>query len=329
MKRIAMMLSLLMIFGLSSAFADLTIYSSVDEANARKILAAFSADTGVKVNFVFLSAGPALARLQAEKENPQADLWFGAPMDNHIIAKTQGLTVAYKSASAAGIDATFFDKDGFFYAFYMNPIGIGVNLAVLKQVNAPEPATFQDLAKPAYKGLIQYPSPQSSGTAYSFITGLITVMGEDKAFDYLKALAKNVQSYTQSGTGPSNAVGIGQAAVGIQFTPAFFQFMDKGQPVKVIFPPEGVSYESASVSIVKGTKNLADAQKLVDWILSKKGQQAIVSQKTYFYPVRADVDFGSLPPLSTIKLLPVAADWAASNKSRLVNRWINEVLPVK
>lgn len=329
MRRIAAALSFLLVLGLCSAFAELTIYTSVDEANARKILNAFSSDTGVKVNYVFLSSGPALARLQAEKENPQADVWFGAPMANHIVAKDQGLTLAYKSASRAGIDAKFLDNDGYFAAFYMNPIGIGVNLNVLKQVNAPEPANFQDLAKPVYKGLIQYPNPQSSGTAYSFITGLISVMGEDGAMTYLKALAKNVQSYTQSGTGPSNAVGIGQAAIGIQFTPAFFKFMDSGNPVKVIFPPEGVSYESASVSIVKGTKNLAEAQKLIDWVLSRKGQQAIVSQKTYFYPVRADVDFGDLPALSTIKLIAVSEEWAADNKTRLINRWINEVLPVK
>jgi iron(III) transport system substrate-binding protein len=329
LRRIAAFLSFLLVFGLGSAFADLTIYTSVDEANARKILNAFSSDTGVKVNYVFLSSGPALARIQAEKDNPQADVWFGAPMANHIVAKDQGLTVAYKTSSAAGIDAKFLDADGFFYAFYMNPIGIGVNLDVLKQVKAPVPATFQDLAKPAYKGLIQYPNPQSSGTAYSFLTGLVSVMGEDGAMNYLKALAKNVQSYTQSGTGPSNAVGIGQAAIGIQFTPAFFQYMDKGYAVKVIFPPEGVAYESASVSIIKGTKNAADAHKLVDWILSKKGQQAIVSQKTYFYPVRSDVEFGSLPALSSIKLIAVSEEWAASNKSRLIGRWINEVLPVK
>jgi len=97
--------------------------------------------------------------------------------------------------------------------------------------------------------------------------------------------------------------------------------------VDVVFPKEGVPYEVASVSILKGAKNLADAQKLVDWVVSKAGHQQVVNQQTYFYPIRSDVDFGTLQPLSTIKLLPVDPAWAAENKTRLIERWVNEVLP--
>jgi len=81
------------------------------------------------------------------------------------------------------------------------------------------------------------------------------------------------------------------------------------------------------ISLVNGSKNIPEAQKLVDWLISQKGQQQIVAQKTYFYPIRNDVDFGSLPPLSTIKLVEVDESWAAQNKTRLVERWVNEVLP--
>ena len=62
----------------------LVVYSSVDEENAKKLLDAFTKATGVKVRFTFLSSGPAVARIEAEKANPQADLWFGAPSENHV-----------------------------------------------------------------------------------------------------------------------------------------------------------------------------------------------------------------------------------------------------
>ena len=55
------------------------VYASVDEANAKKILDAFTSDTGITASFVHLSSGPALARITAEKNNPQADVWLGAP----------------------------------------------------------------------------------------------------------------------------------------------------------------------------------------------------------------------------------------------------------
>ena len=325
MKRILiLLLSLVIAVGL---FANLVVYSSVDEANARKILNAFVAETGIKVDFVFLSSGPALARIEAEINNPQADVWFGAPLENHIIAKERGLTQAYKTLSVYGVLPEFYDIDGFYHPIYMNPLGIGINKTVLEQIKAPVPETWEDLLKPAYSRMIQYPNPQSSGTAYSLITGLVQIYGEDGAIEYLRKLAPNIQTYTQSGTGPSKAVGPGQVAMGIQFTPAFFQFMEQGYPVDVVFPKEGVPYEVASVSILKGARNLADAQKLVDWVVSKAGQQQVVDQQTYFYPIRSDVDFGTLQPLSTIKLLPVDPAWAAENKTRLIERWVNEVLP--
>ncbi|KLO24349.1 MULTISPECIES: ABC transporter substrate-binding protein [unclassified Marinitoga] len=327
MKKGILFMLILSLFVLS--FSELIIYSSVDEANARKILNAFSKQTGIEVKYIFLSSGPALARLEAEKENPQADVWFGAPMPNHIIAKERGLTTSYKTTSVYGIAPNFYDVEGYYHAFYMNPLGIGVNLKVLEQIKADLPKSWMDLLKTEYRNMIQYPSPQTSGTAYAFITGLISVYGEDGMIDYLKKLAKNVQSYTQSGTGPSKSVGVGQAGLGIQFTPAFFQFKEQGYPIEVVFPKEGVPYEAACVSIVKGAKHKYEAKVLVDWLLSKKGQQTIVDEKTFFYPVRSDVNFGTLQPLSTIKLITVDEIWAAQNKKRIVERWIKEVLPVK
>lgn len=322
-----LVLFVLLAIMITSAFANLVVYSSVDEANARKILNAFTAATGIKVNFVFLSSGPALARIEAESNNPQADVWFGAPLENHIIAKERGLTTPYKTLSIYGVSPEFYDVEGYYHPIYMNPLGVGVNTKVLEQISAPMPVTWEDLLNPVYERMIQYPNPQSSGTAYAFITGLIAIYGEDGAIEYLKKLNPNVQTYTQSGTGPSKAVGPGQVALGIQFTPAFFQFMEQGYPVKVVFPEEGVPYEVASISIIKGAKNMEDAKKLVDWIVSKEGQQEVVDQKTYFYPIRPDVDFGSLQPLSTIKLVSVDSSWAAENKKRIIERWVNEVLP--
>src|SRR5688572_22569012 len=89
----------LALFGGTSAQA-LTVYSSVDEENATNILKAFSEATGVQVDMVFLSSGPALSRIEAEANRPQADVWFGAPSENHILAKERDLTQAYVSTNA-------------------------------------------------------------------------------------------------------------------------------------------------------------------------------------------------------------------------------------
>lgn len=311
---------------LSAAHA-LTVYSSVDEENARRLLDAFGKASGVPVQMVFLSSGPALSRIEAEKARPQADVWFGAPSENHIIAKERGLTEPYLSANAAALPAQFKDAAGYWYAIYTNPLAFGVRTDILQRRKAPLPTAWEDLKNPAYKGLIQMPSPQSSGTAYSVILTLISERGEDGAFAFLKAISPNIQTYTQSGTAPSGALGVGETPLAIQFTPGFLKLADEGYPVQVIFPKEGVGYEVASMSILKGAQHVAEARKLVDWMTSRDGQAALSAAKTYFLPVRPDVSAGTgVPALDTIKLIPEDPAFAAKNKQRLVDRWTKEVL---
>ncbi|WP_333825592.1 ABC transporter substrate-binding protein [Pinisolibacter sp.] len=305
----------------------LTVYSSVDEENAKRLLDAFSKDSGVKVQMVFLSSGPALSRIEAEKARPQADVWFGAPSENHIIAKERGLTEPFVSPNAAALPDAFKDKEGYWHAIYTNPLAIGVRTDILQRRNAPVPTSWEDLKNPAYKGLIQMPSPQSSGTAYAVILTLIQQRGEDGAFGYLKSLNPNIQTYTQSGTAPSGALGVGETPIAIQFTPGFLKLAGEGYPVQVVFPSEGVGYEVASMSILKGAQNADEAKKLVDWMTSKAGQGALSASKTYFLPVRPDVSGGAgVTSLDKIKLIPVDAAFAAQNKKRLVERWTKEVL---
>jgi iron(III) transport system substrate-binding protein len=302
----------------------------VDEVNAKKILDSFTADTGTAVQFVQLSSGPAYARIKAESNNPQADVWFGAPSENHIIAKSEKLTQAYKGPTFDAMGKEFKDADGFWRSFYMNPMAFAVNKEVLARMGAPKPASWADLLNPVYKGQIQMPSPQSSGTAYNVVASLVVLMGEEKAYDYMKKLAPNIQTYTSSGTAPSKAVQVGQCAIALQFTPAFFEAIVKGFPVEVVFPKEGVWFEAPAVSILKGARNLAAAQELVDWLSSVKGQNVMTDKQTFFYPVVSGAKLGlGMPAFESLKTIDIDPLWAGEQKKRLVERWVQEVLTAK
>jgi iron(III) transport system substrate-binding protein len=312
---------------LAAAAEEVVVYSSVDEENAKKLLDAFTRATGIQVRFTFLSSGPAVARLEAEKGNPRADVWFGAPSENHVAAKEKGLTQPYASPGARDLAARFRDPEGYWVSFYMNPLGLGVNTKVLAERGAPVPASWEDLLRPELRNQIQMPSPQTSGTGYNMVAALVQMWGEDRAFEYLKKLHPNVQTYTQSGTAPSKAAAIGQAAIGIQFTPAFLQLADEGYPLQLVFPREGVGFEAPAISIVKGAPHPEAARKLVDWFLTPDGQNTLTDAKTYFFPVspRARLAKG-LPAFDRIPVMDYDAVRAGRDKKRLVDRWINEVL---
>ena len=311
----------------TGAAQALTVYTSVDEENAQKILAAFSAETGVNVDLIFLSSGPALSRIEAESGRPQADVWFGAPSENHLLAKERGLTEPYVSANAGDLAENFKDAEGYWHAIYTNPLAVGVRTDILEQRGAPLPESWADLTNEAYRGLIQMPSPQSSGTAYAVILTLSQLWGEDEAFDYMAMLNPNIQTYTQSGTAPSGALGVGETPIALQFSPGFLKLVDEGFPVQVVFPSEGVGYEVAAMSILKGAPNEDEAKQLVDWMTSAEGQAQLSANKTYFLPVRADVSAGEgIPTLEEINLVSYDAAFASDNRERLVDRWVDDVL---
>jgi len=323
-KALAAVTGLLMMAGSAHA---LTVYSSVDEENASRILNAFSQATGVDVQMVFLSSGPALSRIEAESNRPQADVWFGAPSENHILAAERGLVEPYVSANAGDLSDQFKDADGSWHAIYTNPLAVGVRTDLLESRGAPVPASWEDLKNEAYRGLIQMPSPQSSGTAYAVILTLNELWGEDAAFEYMKELNPNIQTYTQSGTAPSGALGVGETPIALQFSPGFLKLVDEGFPVEVVFPSEGVGYEVAAMSILKGAANVDDAKKLVDWMTSAEGQTQLSEAKTYFLPIRSDVSAGEgIPLLDDIKLISYDPAFASDNRQRLVDRWVDEVL---
>ena len=76
--------------------AELNAYTVMPEKYASRIFAEFTKDTGIKVNFLRFSTGEALARLTAEKGNPQVDALLGGPADMYAAAKKEGILEAYR-----------------------------------------------------------------------------------------------------------------------------------------------------------------------------------------------------------------------------------------
>ena len=178
MRRFAAALLSLALLGGALA-QSVTVYTSVDEENAANLFAAFTRDTGIEVNFVFLSSGPALSRIEAEANRPQADVWFGAPSENHVLAAERGLTQPFDNPNADALADNFKDANGAWYGIYTNPLAIGVRTDTLESRGVPVPTSWADLTDEAYRGLLQMPSPQSSGTGYAVVMTLIELMGEE------------------------------------------------------------------------------------------------------------------------------------------------------
>jgi len=209
MKRLSLLMCATLLVWAAGSFSGckkstpgLFAYVSLDEEIAQDLMSTYEKETGVKVQFVRLSTGEASARLEAEKNNPQASIWVGGVGLVHAEAKEKGLTTPYNSPQTQKVPAAFRDKDGYWNGLYLGLLAFAANTEQLKTRGLTAPEQWSDLLDPKWKGLIQIPNPGTSGTSYNLITTLIAKTDEAKAFDYLKKLHNNVSQYTRSGMAP-------------------------------------------------------------------------------------------------------------------------------
>jgi iron(III) transport system substrate-binding protein len=292
----------------------------------------YSRTTGTKVNMTAKGSGEALAQLNAEKANPKTDIWFGGTGDPHLQAAEQGLTLEYKSEQIKDLhpwaQKQAADSKYRTVGVYLGPLGFGFNNELLAKKKAKAPASWADLLKPEFKGEVQMANPASSGTAYTMIATLVQLMGEDKAFDYMKALHKNISTYTRSGTAPVKAAARGETTVSISFVHDVTTEAVNGFPVGSATPSEGTGAEVGSMSIVKGGPNTEVAKKFYEWALTPGGQQFGLAAKQFQLPSNTKVpkDPRMTDP-AKIKLInyDYAKYGASAERRRLIAKWEKEV----
>ena len=142
---------------------------------------------------------------------------------------------------------------------YAGALGIGYNEELLKEKGLPAPKCWADLTDPVYKGEIQIANPNSSGTAYTTLATIVQIFGENKAFEWLKGLHKNINQYTKSGSAPIKAAARGETTLAITFMHDMVTQVVEGFPIKIVAPCEGTGYEIGSMSIIKGARNMESA----------------------------------------------------------------------
>lgn len=323
-----LLISLVPAVGPAAEAPVVNVYSIWPEAYAAPIFDQFTKETGIQVKWIRQSSGQILAKVIAEKANPQADVMFGGPAETHVAAVQAGVLEPYTSPSAAGIPATAKDPQGMWLGMARDPLVFMTNTNFLRQHGLKPPSSWADLLTPAYKGQIQFASPQTSGTGVARVATLVLLMGEDKAFGYMKALDKNVAVYTEHGAGGAIPIATGQAATGTYFIVDALDIQDKGYPVVITFPQEGTSDTVEAIALIKGAKHPDQAKRLIDWAVSDKMQSLYATLRINFLPTstRVEVPASVKLTLKRAKFINYDLQWVGQNRKRLVDRFVKEIL---
>jgi iron(III) transport system substrate-binding protein len=307
---------------------QINILCSVQVDWCNLIQTTFSRVANVKVNIVQRSTGEALAQINAERANPKTDVWFGGTGDPHLQAAEQGLTQPYESPSLAQLhpwaQRQAKQSGGRSVGIYLGPLGFAYNTELLAKRKLPVPRSWADLLRPEFKGEVQMANPATSGGAYTAVATLVQLMGEDKAWDYMARLHKNISTYTRSGEAPIKAVSRGEAAAAIVFIALGPGERAQGFPTETLTPAEGTGAEIGAMSIVKGAPHAEAAKRFYEWALTPQAQQFAFAARGFQVPSnKATPVDARVPDIRRIKLIDYdyAKYGSSAERKRLIGLW--------
>ncbi len=276
LKGLAAAGALTLALGAAAQKTTLLVYTALETDQLKAYQEGFNkAEPNIEIKWVRDSTGVITAKLLAEKGNPQADAVMGVAASSLALLDKNGMLEPYAPLNLDAIMPQYRDKKNPPAWFGMDVWGATVcyNTVEGKKKNIPQPETWKDLLKPAYKGQIVMPNPASSGTGFFDVTAWLTLWGDDNGkgggWKFMDGLHENIAQYTHSGSKPCNMAASGEYVVGISFEYRANTNKAKGAPIELVFPKEGLGWDLESFAIHKGTKNLAAAKKLADWASSK------------------------------------------------------------
>lgn len=299
----------------NEATRESTVYVSADRVFSEPILREFESKTGIKVNAVYdteetKSTGLA-NRLLAEKNNPQADVFWSNEPVRTLVLKSRGVLAPYKSPSAQGIPETFKDPEGYWTGFSARLRVIVYNTKLVKPEDAP--ASMFDLADPKWKGQVAIADPRFGSTSFH-AAALYAELGDERADELFRRLKANDIKIVAGNSVVLDAVARGELKVGLTDTDDVNVALEDKRPVAMI-PVDrgnlGVPVMPNMVSLIAGAPHPGGGKRLIDYLLSREVEEKLARSEAVQIPLHQGVPGPkNIPPITSFK--PMTLDYGKS-----------------
>lgn len=321
----------------------MVVYTPFPDITAKELKYAFEEKYNIRVVQVLEGTTTVRSRLRAEKESPKADVWYGGGGILPFIAMAEeGMLESYRPKGYEDLpvergNLILRDTDYRWTGMCIIALGFAYNPQVLPPEEAPK--TWDDLAEPRFKGMIEMWDPGVSGTAMLFLDSALMRYinegkGEEAGWDYLKRYWQSLKTYTVAGK-PAFNVARGATPIGIHFEHQVLEFMAEAaggdvaggtDNIRWVLPPDSpVSVDA--IALIKNGPNPEHGKLFIDFVMSQEGQKIV--NKFFFgmdpnMPAPQGLGDWDLEILSerAQKLDPV---WMSESYDRILKRWQNEI----
>lgn len=252
----------------------------------------FTKETGVTIVPEIGTSSVTLAKLQQQKDAPSIDVaWIDGGISE--LAQAAGVVDTLDPSRIPNMsnaqERAVFKRDGAAYAVNTGYYWIGLTYNT-KEISTP-PTSWKDLWKPEYEDAVVIPTP-ANAAGIPFIFFLTKVWGGDPAnmqpvIDKLKTL--QAAAYYDSSGAATNAFQNGEAIIGAHYNAAAMDMMDKGLPIGIVVPEEGVWGDGGRVHLVKGTPKKELAEKFINMALTPEVSSCL-AEKIYLVPSMKNVE---------------------------------------
>ncbi len=306
------------------AASKLLIYTPHGQAQLRDFIARYKQQhPNTEVQFLDMGSREILERVRAERNRPQADLWWGAAHTTFQTAADENLLASYRPTWSDKVAASNHDPQDRWYGIYETPEVIVYNNEAVRPEDAPR--DWDDVLDPKWhdKVLIRNPNPSDSMRAIfgAMIWRFYKDTGSpEKGYDWLRRLDANVHEYTADGTLLMQKLARREGLISLWNLPDVWIYKEqRGFPLAYVIPASGTPVISDGIAIVRGAPNEAEARRFYEFATTP--ENLIQAARTYYrIPVRTDIDRAQLPRWMNEPFNRMSVDWELLRKQG--NEWL-------
>jgi iron(III) transport system substrate-binding protein len=277
----------------------------------------------VNVQFLDMGSREVLERVRAERNRPQADLWWGAAHTTFQTAANENLLAPYKPSWSNQIPESARDSEDRWYGTYETPEVIVYNSEAVSLEDAPK--DWDDVLDARWRDKVLIRNPNPSDSMRAIFGAMIWRFYHETnspagGYDWLRRLDANVHEYTADGTLLMQKMARREGLISLWDMPDVRLYREqKNFPVDYVIPKSGTPVVIDGIAILRGAPHEEEARRFYEFVTTSESLTH-AARNYYRIPVRTDIDRAQLPAWMNQPFTRLPLDWNLLSKES--NDWL-------